>query len=98
MNRDPALATAQWRRVRRRVLDRDAWTCQIRGPGCTLAATTVDHVRALSDGGAPYDPGNLRAACRHCNYSRFHIARVRHLLARHGYTYRNTQAPTETRL
>ena len=87
-----------WQRVRLRVLDRDGWTCQLRGPGCTLVAGTVDHIRALSEGGDPYDPANLRAACRHCNYSRHHPARIAHFLAAKGFTYRNTQAPRETRL
>lgn len=95
---NPYLARPEWRVVRLQVLVRDAWTCQIRGPGCTLVARTVDHVRALSDGGAPYDPRNLRAACVHCNASRRHPARTAGLLRRLGYTYRNTVAPTETRL
>jgi 5-methylcytosine-specific restriction endonuclease McrA len=30
-------------------------------------ADTVDHVVARADGGALYDPANLRAACRRCN-------------------------------
>jgi 5-methylcytosine-specific restriction endonuclease McrA len=88
----------EWKAVRLRVLVRDAWTCKIRGPGCTLVANTVDHVVALSDGGPPYDPRNLRAACAHCNYSRHHPARVRHLLRRRGgFGYRDTTARYDTR-
>ena len=52
------------------MLDRDRWTCQIRGPRCTHGATCVDHIVARADGGAPLDPANLRAACATCNGGR----------------------------
>lgn len=65
--RSAPLNTQRWRRVRAYVLRRDGYRCQLRGPGCTELATTVDHVRPLCAGGAPYDPGNLRAACGPCN-------------------------------
>ena len=58
-----------WRKVRRQVLMRDGYRCQIRGPRCTYAATHVDHIRPLADGGS-HDPANLRAACLNCNLSR----------------------------
>jgi 5-methylcytosine-specific restriction endonuclease McrA len=47
-----------WRRVRAQVLaaSRTCWIC---GHG---AADTVDHVIALSKGGDPLDPANLRPA------------------------------------
>lgn len=96
--RDARLHTQAWRRVRARVLDRDGWACQIKAPGCTIVATTVDHVTARSDGGAVFDPGNLRAACADCNYSRHHPARIAGLMRRRGYTYRVSTAPTRTRL
>jgi 5-methylcytosine-specific restriction endonuclease McrA len=60
----------QWQRVRRMILVRDSFVCQIRDPGCTRVATTVDHIVELAAGGARLDPGNLRAACRRCNSSR----------------------------
>ena len=59
--------TATWRAARRRVLERDGHICQIRLPGCRVEATAVDHILELDDGGAPYDPGNLRACCTPCN-------------------------------
>jgi 5-methylcytosine-specific restriction endonuclease McrA len=96
--RDPVHHSARWRRVRADVLHRDDWQCQIRGPKCQLVATTVDHITALCDGGSPYDPANLRAACTMCNYGRDHGAKHATWLRRAGYTYRNTLAPTETRL
>jgi 5-methylcytosine-specific restriction protein A len=58
----------RWRKIRRQVLDRDRWKCQIRGPRCRGTATTVDHIVPWRDGGAIYDPRNLRAACRECNF------------------------------
>jgi 5-methylcytosine-specific restriction endonuclease McrA len=61
---------AAWQRVRRAVLERDEFRCQLRRPGCTLDATEVDHIVSVADGGAWYDPENLRAACRWCNSSR----------------------------
>jgi 5-methylcytosine-specific restriction endonuclease McrA len=64
---DPRLTTPGYRRLRLAVLDRDRWVCQIGGPGCTQAATQVDHVVARADGGDCWDPRNLRAACRTCN-------------------------------
>lgn len=56
-----------WPRVRRTILARDNHTCQICLPGCTVTATTVDHIQPVALGGAWYDPDNLRAACTHCN-------------------------------
>lgn len=56
-----------WRTVRRAVLERDRYVCRIGGPRCTKAATQVDHIVAVSKGGAPFDMGNLRASCQPCN-------------------------------
>ena len=61
-------ATARWKRLRPTILDRDAHTCQIRTPGiCTHTATVVDKIRTPAQGGDPYDPANLQAACTPCN-------------------------------
>jgi len=57
-----------WREVRKRVLARDNYECQIRIPGtCEGRATTVDHIHALAEGGAAMDESNLRGACYACN-------------------------------
>jgi 5-methylcytosine-specific restriction enzyme A len=64
---DPRLQSKAWRRLRLLILDRDRHACQIRGPKCTGAATQVDHVIDRADGGAVFDPRNLRAACSACN-------------------------------
>jgi 5-methylcytosine-specific restriction endonuclease McrA len=73
---DPRTRTPQWRQVRLYVLARDRHICQIGGPRCTIVATTVDHIHPLSEGGAVYDPANLRAACAPCNNGRYHPARI----------------------
>ena len=49
------------------VLHRDGYRCRIQLPGCTLVATVADHI---NPDGAWFDPTNLRAACRDCNYNR----------------------------
>jgi hypothetical protein len=59
-----------WQRIRRTILERDNQLCQINGPGCTTTATQVDHIRPVHNGGAWYDPNNLRAACATCNNKR----------------------------
>ena len=59
-----------WRRVRDQVLERDAHLCQIRGAGCTVTATQMDHIVPVDEGGALYDPANLRASCEWDNKHR----------------------------
>jgi hypothetical protein len=64
------LWTQGYRRVRRMVLARDNYTCQIRGPKCRTYATEVDHVIPRAEGGSVYDMANLRASCGPCNWGR----------------------------
>lgn len=59
-----------WKTVRRLVLVRDGFRCQIRGPGCQGWANQVDHIVEIQNGGAPFDLANLQAACRHCNVAK----------------------------
>jgi 5-methylcytosine-specific restriction endonuclease McrA len=56
----------RWQQLSAAIIRRDMGACQIRRPGCTHTATTTDHIRPKSKGGSD-DPGNLRAACLHCN-------------------------------
>jgi len=67
---DAVYISKQWRRLRPVIFERDGHQCQIRGPKCTTVATQVDHIVPMSAGGAPFDPDNLRAACRACNVAR----------------------------
>ena len=65
----------KWQTVRKRILERDRHECQVRLPGCTHVATTVDHITPVSWGGEWYEPTNLRAACSPCNTALSHLAR-----------------------
>jgi len=56
-----------WTRTRAAILARDHHLCQMRGPRCTIIATTVDHIIPKQHGGTDH-PSNLRAACAACNY------------------------------
>jgi 5-methylcytosine-specific restriction endonuclease McrA len=60
---------AGWGTISRRILRRDGHVCQLRLPGCTGTATTVDHRIPRSQGGTATE-SNLVAACRHCNSSK----------------------------
>lgn len=40
--------------------------CWLGFPGCTVEATTTDHITPFAAGGLTV-PGNLRRACKHCN-------------------------------
>lgn len=64
---DPRLKDPRYQALRLAILDRDHWTCQIKGPTCAHFATTVDHIIARHDGGDFWDVTNLRAACKKCN-------------------------------
>ena len=60
----------KWQTVRKKILARDGYVCQIRAKGCQGQATDVDHIVPPSLGGSWYDWANLRAACHHCNAGR----------------------------
>jgi 5-methylcytosine-specific restriction endonuclease McrA len=66
---DRRYSTARWQRLRRAVLAHYGYVCQVEGPRCTGYATTVHHLVPSSQ--APHlfwEPTNLVAACRRCNY------------------------------
>ena len=59
-----------WAKQRLRVLKRDNYQCQIRGPGCLGYADQVDHIHPLMYGGPLHvSDSELQAACSHCNAS-----------------------------
>ncbi|GAB4672041.1 HNH endonuclease [Mycobacterium avium] len=58
----------EWQRLRRRVLARDDYTCQIRLPGCVDEATEVDKcIPASVDPSLALDEDNCRATCKPCH-------------------------------
>lgn len=56
-----------WPRVRLAMLERDHYLCQLKGPKCKKIATEVDHIIDWRNGGAWYEPANLRSVCRPCH-------------------------------
>lgn len=62
-------STWQWRKRRQIILQRDGFRCQLRLPGCTGKATTVDHIKPKADGGGD-EATNLVAACARCNVAK----------------------------
>jgi hypothetical protein len=62
MMNKPYRATAGWKKIRLKVLQRDAYTCAY----CGDVANEVDHVYPKSKGGED-TLDNLVAACRRCN-------------------------------
>ncbi len=56
-----------WRTLRDSMLKGNPY-CAIRGPRCTVVATTVDHIVPVTMGGAELDPANCRPACARCHY------------------------------
>ncbi len=69
--------TQRWQETRLDILARDGWQCGLCGqlidpdarPGSSLAAC-VDHIVPTLEGGAFFDPANLRAAHIRCNSQR----------------------------
>lgn len=60
-----------WLRVRAEVLKRDARLCQpCRRTGKLVAATEVDHIAELADGGARLDKRNLESTCHSCHVAK----------------------------
>ena len=66
----PPWLKGKWPTVRRSILERDGYLCQIQSDGCTRTANHVDHIVSPHIGGAWWDPNNLRASCGHCNLTR----------------------------
>ena len=60
---------AAFDRFRPQVIERDGGRCRLRLAGCTVSATTADHILPRSRGGRT-TLENLRASCGHCNSAR----------------------------
>jgi 5-methylcytosine-specific restriction endonuclease McrA len=63
-------STARWRKIRHRILERDAYTCQ----ACGMEGNTVDHITPRSLGGGDED-FNLQCLCFRCNSAKGGINR-----------------------
>jgi hypothetical protein len=76
---DQRYSRAWWRRVRKRVLVRDGYRCQVE-PGCPIPATVADHIVPVYQGMSDaefHDETNLRAACQMHNQWRAQLERAR---------------------
>lgn len=59
-------STAEHRKRKARVLRRDGYKCQIKGPKCLGRATILDHIIPVAFGG-PDEDANCQAACEPCH-------------------------------
>lgn len=61
-----AMGSAQWKKLRLMVLDRDGRICY----ACGGEANEVDHIWPRAKGGDMFDPLNCAAICRACNLAK----------------------------
>jgi len=67
---------ARWKAAKARAIRDSGGLCQLCGGGLVDAprstpwSTEIDHIVPLSQGGDPFDPGNLRALHRQCHQRR----------------------------
>lgn len=66
----PPAYRGPWLILRRAVLARDNYQCQLHLPGCKTVATQVDHIVGIRQGGEWWNPDNCRAACKSCNVAK----------------------------
>ena len=59
---------ARWKRLRRRILERDNWTCQVCGK--SAGRFEIDHVVPLAAGGSAWEESNLQCLCRRCHFEK----------------------------
>jgi len=59
-----------WRQLRHAIYERDGGRCRLCGERVKPTAFDVDHIVSWRQGGAWYDPANLRLTCRVCNRGR----------------------------
>ncbi len=58
-------STSRWRKIRKRIINRDRGLCQM----CGNEGDSVDHIVPRSQGGTD-DDWNLQLLCRSCNSSK----------------------------
>jgi hypothetical protein len=97
-NLDVRLSSVEWQRLRKLILQRDNFVCQIHSHYCLGLATQVDHIDPPLEGGSFWDPTNLRAACKPCNARRGGQLRARRQDIAAAFCYRQPVVPMDTRL
>lgn len=63
--------THRWKKLRAELIRTRPWVCAICGKRIATAdEIEADHIVAVADGGAPFDPRNVRLSHRSCNRRR----------------------------
>jgi 5-methylcytosine-specific restriction protein A len=70
--------------VRKQIMERDGWRCQINGPTCIGEATQADHRIAHAEGGSD-DASNGQAVCVPCHEIKTQQERLRGMKKRSRY-------------
>lgn len=60
-------STPRWKRLRVAILREEPICRECRRRGQLTPASQVDHIRAIKDGGQPWDKSNLQALCASCH-------------------------------
>lgn len=61
----------RWKAVRQLVLSRDEFCCvECMKNGFVVAASVVDHILPINEGGAIYEMSNLQSLCSTCHNSK----------------------------
>lgn len=61
---------SRWRKLRRTILQAEPLCRMCMAKGRVTAATEVDHIKALHQGGLEFDAGNLQPLCSPCHASK----------------------------
>lgn len=71
--RDRRYSSARWLRLRQQIIRRDGRRCSVSGCSSDMREPQmmqVDHIVEVKDGGAFWDPNNLRLVCRFHHYAK----------------------------
>lgn len=72
---DAFYRTPAWRRLSKAHRAREPLCRHCAERGTVTAATAVDHIHELRDGGDRYDPSNLQSLCHSCHTIKTHEAK-----------------------
>ena len=68
---DPFYLSPGWRRFAEAIKSQRGWVCEACGfdgsQGRSRRLMHADHVEERKDGGADFDPGNIRVLCQRCH-------------------------------